>query len=62
MEEKEYLPPIVVSGSGDTVRISYDQVTFDFQPGDAIPADAPPLARRIFEAFTCDLQAGLQAE
>lgn len=62
MEEKEYLPPIVVSESGEKIRVSYDQVTFDFLPGDAIPPEAPPLARRIFEAFTCDLQTGLQAE
>jgi hypothetical protein len=62
MEKKEYTPPITVSGSEGKIHISYDQVEVDIPARGPVPGDTPALARRIFEAFTCDLPGSLRAE
>lgn len=62
MEKKEYVPPITVSGSDGKIHISYDQVEVDIPARGPVPSGTPPLARRVFEAFTCDLSGVLRAE
>lgn len=62
MEDKEYDPPIVVSQVNGKIQIAYDQVSVDIPAEGPVPASAPPLARRIFEAFRCDHPARLRAE
>lgn len=62
MEKKEYDPPIVITGGEGKIHISYDQIEVDIPRSGPVPVGTPPLARRIFEAFTCDLPGRLRAE
>lgn len=62
MEKKEYDPPILISETQGKIRISCDQVQVDIPKEGPVPSDAPPMFRRIFEAFTGDLPRPLRAE
>ncbi len=62
MEDKEYEPPITICEDHGKIRIAYDQVQVDIPPEGPVPSDAPPLVRRIFEAFAGDLPGRLRAE
>jgi hypothetical protein len=62
MEKKEYEPPIVITGEGGSIHIAYDQIEVEIPRTGPVPVGTPPLARRIFEAFTCDLPGHLRAE
>ena len=62
MEKKEYEPPITICKKNGKIRIAYDRVQVDIPQGGPVPSDAPPMVRRIFEAFTGDLPGSLRAE
>lgn len=62
MENKEYEPPIVISESDGKIQIAYDEVSVAIPQNGPVPMDAPPLACRIFHAFTGDLPGHLRAE
>lgn len=62
MEKKEYVPPIKISEEHGKIRIAYDQVQVDIPRDGPVPCDAPPMVRRIFEAFSGDLPGPLRAE
>lgn len=62
MEDKEYEPPIIISGVDGKIRIAYDEVEVNLPKAGPLPADTPPLACRIFEAFMGDLPGHLRAE
>jgi hypothetical protein len=62
MDDLELEQPIVVTKSGELLRIVCDGVTVDFTPDGPAPDGAPPLACRIFEALRRDLWSGIRAE
>lgn len=62
MGDKDYPPPIrVVNESDGSVRVFCEGLTVDFPSGGPPPEEAPPLARRVFEAVQ-DLRSEIRAE
>lgn len=55
-DRADYPPPISVSCREGTVRITYDQVSVAIPEEGDVPADVPPLARRIFSMVRADLR------
>lgn len=62
MGDKDYPPPIrVVAESDGSVRVFCEGGPVDFPPEGPPPEEAPPLARRVFEAVR-DLRSEFRAE